>query len=217
MEVGLARRKTSSVFRTGLLAGLGAVYYFFVRPQMLKAGTRLGESQRRLRGDDLIVEPNYQVTRAIEIDAPPEAVWPWIAQMGRDRNGFYGLDRVSNRGIPSLAYLRQDLPALEPGMLMDEGHRVLDMEPNRFMLYGGFDLPTPIGSPAERTTLMQLERRQDGGTRLLVRTRGYTYGTLGPFYNLVYEVIDYVNTTVQLENIRQRAETMGHLHATTSS
>jgi hypothetical protein len=211
----LARRKNGSMFRTGLLAGLGAVYYFFLRPQMLKAGTRLGESQRRLRGDDLIVEPNYQVTRAIDIDAPPEAVWPWIAQMGRERSGFYGLDSISNQGIPSIAYLRQDLPVPQPGMVMDEGHRIIDMEPNRFMLYGSFDLPTPIGSPAERTILMQLDRRQDSGTRLLMRSRGYTYGTLGPLYNLIYEVIDFFNTTAQLENIRQRAETMAHLRTTT--
>ncbi len=213
----MARRKASSLFRTTLLAGLGAAYYFFLRPQMLKAGTRLGESQRRLPGDDLIVEPNFQVTRAVDIDAPPEAVWPWIAQMGRERSGFYGLDRLTNQGIPSIAYLRQDLPAPQPGLLMDEGYRILDMEPNRFLLYGGFDLQTPVGSPAERTTLLQLERRQDGGTRILMRTRGYTYGTLGPLYNLIYEVIDYFNSLAQLENIRQRAETMAHLHATPSA
>jgi hypothetical protein len=93
-------------------------------------------------------------------------------------------------------------------MAMDGGYHILDLELNRYLLYGSFDLPTPIGSAAERTTLILLERRRDGGTRLLLRTRGYTYGTLGPLYNLVYEVIDFFNTTAQLENIRQRAETM---------
>ena len=28
-------------------------------------------------------------TRAITIDAPPEAVWPWLVQMGSGRAGFY--------------------------------------------------------------------------------------------------------------------------------
>ena len=203
--------------RAFLFMGLGAGYYFFVRPQLLKAGTRLGESQRRLPGDDLIAEPNFQMTRAMDIDAPPEAVWPWIAQMGRERSGFYGLDNLSNQGIPSIAYLRQDLPVPQPGMALDEGYRIFDLEPNRFLLYGSFDLPTPIGSPAERTTLIQLERRRDGGTRLLVRTRGYTYGALGPLYNLVQEVVDFFDTTAQLDNIRQRAETMAYLRAPTAS
>ncbi len=205
------------MLRTGLLAGLGAAYYFFLRPQMLKAGTRLGESQRRLPGDDLIAEPNFQVTRAIDIDAPPEAVWPWIAQLGRERSGFYGLDQFTNQGIPSIAYLRQDLPAPQPGMALDEGQQIFDVEPNRLLLYGSFDLATPIGSPAERTTLMLLERRRDGGTRLLVRSRGYTYGALGPIYNLLYEILDYIQGMAQLENIRQRAETMAHLKVRASA
>jgi hypothetical protein len=200
-----------------LFIAVGAAYYFFLRPQLLKAGTRLGESQRRLSGDDLIAEPNFQMTRAVDIDAPPEAVWPWIAQMGRERSGFYGLDNLSNQGIPSIAYLRPDLPVPQPGMALDEGYRVFDVEPNRSLLYGSFDLPTPIGSPAERTTLMLLERRRDGGTRLLVRTRGYTYGALGPLYNLIYEIVDFFDTTAQLENIRQRAETMAHLRAPSAS
>jgi hypothetical protein len=200
-----------------LPAALGVGYYFFLRPQMLKAGTRLGESQRRLPGDDVIAAPNFQATRAIDIDAPPEAVWAWIAQMGRERTGFYGIDSLTNQGVPSVAYIRQDLPAPQPGMAMDDGYRILDAEPNRLLLYGGFDLPTPTGSTLERTTLMLLERRRDGSTRLLSRNRGYTYGVLGPFYNLVYEMLDYLNGMAQLENIRQRAETMAHLRASVST
>ena len=34
--------------------------------------------------------------RAVTIDAPPEAVWPWIAQMGQDRAGFYSYDHLEN-------------------------------------------------------------------------------------------------------------------------
>jgi hypothetical protein len=213
----LARRGFASTLSAGLPAALGLGYYFFLRPQMLKAGTRLGESQRRLPGDDVIAVPNFQATRAIDIDAPLEAVWMWIAQMGRERTGFYGVDSLTNRGIPSAAYIRQDLPAPQPGMAMDDGYRILDVEPNRLLLYGGFDLPTPTGGTLERTTLMLLERRRDGSTRLLSRSRGYTYGALGPFYNLVYEMLDYFNGTAQLENIRQRAETMAHLRVSASA
>ena len=207
----LARQRSSSALRTLLPVAAGAAYYLFLRPQMLKAGTQLGESQRRLPGDELIMTPNFESTRAIDIDALPEAVWPWIAQMGRDSGGFYGLDSLTNRSIPSVAYLRQDLPAPQVGMDMDAGYQVLEVEPNRLFLYGGFDLPTPMGSPMECTVLFLLERGHDGGTRLFLRRRGFTYGMLGPLYNAVYELVDYFDSMAQLENIRQRAETMAHL------
>ena len=33
---------------------------------------------------------------AIEIDAPAERVWPWIAQLGQDRGGFYSYEWLEN-------------------------------------------------------------------------------------------------------------------------
>jgi hypothetical protein len=203
--------------RSVMPVALGTTYYLFLRPQMLSAGTRPGEAARSLPGDDMIANPNFQATRAIDIDAPPETVWPWIEQMGRDHTGFYGLDSLTNHSLPSAAYLRQDLPALQSGMALDSGYRVLAMEPNRLFLYGGFDLTTPIGSPLEFTTLILLEERQNGGTRLLVWTRGYTYGVLAPLYNLIYEIVDFVQGMAQLENIRQRAETVAHLRGRAAS
>lgn len=207
----MARQRSTGALRALLPVAAGAVYYFFLRPQMLKAGTQLGESQRRLPGDEMIMTPNFQTTRAIDIDAPPEAVWPWIAQMGREKTGFYGLDALTNQSIPSVACLRQDLPAPQVGMDMDAGYQMLEVDPERLFLYGGFDLPTPMGSPMECTVLFLLERQRDDSTRLIMRRRGYTYGMLGPLYNAIYEVIDYFDSTAQVENIRQRAETMAHL------
>lgn len=203
----------SPLLRVGLPAILATGYYFFFRPQMLKSGTLLGEPERRLPGDDVIITPNFQSTRAINIDAPPEAVWPWITQIGRDRSGFYGADAFTNGGLPSIAYLRQDLPAPEVGMELDGGYRILDLEENKLFVYGGFDLPTWTGEPTERTTLLLLERNSNGSTRLIVRTRGYAYGMFSVAYNLTYELIDYLHATAQLENIRQRAEMMAHLRA----
>ena len=98
--------------------GGALAYVFFLRPQMLKWGTHLGESQRRLPGDQLVPKPNFQMTHAVNIDAPPQAVWPWLAQMGRERTGFYGLDMWTNQGIPSVTFVRQDIdpPAVDMAM-----------------------------------------------------------------------------------------------------
>lgn len=49
-----------------------------------------------LPGDELIRRPSVQSTEGIWIDAPPAAVWPWLAQIGQDRGGLYGFDTVEN-------------------------------------------------------------------------------------------------------------------------
>ncbi len=36
----------------------------------------------------------YLRRRSRIIDAPPDAVWPWLVQMGYDRGGWYAIDRL---------------------------------------------------------------------------------------------------------------------------
>ena len=51
-----------------------------------------------LPGDDLIEVPAATDTRGITIAAPPEAVWPWLLQMGYGRAGWYSYDRLDMKG-----------------------------------------------------------------------------------------------------------------------
>lgn len=196
-----------------LLAGAMtfAAYAFFVRPQLLKWGTFLGESQRRLLGDDLIPQSSLNTTHAQNIDAPPEAVWPWLAQMGRERTGFYGLDLWLNAGIPSVEYIRKDIAPIEVGMAMDSGFQVMEVEPNRALLFGGYGLRRPAGIILDQTVLYLLERRRDGSSRLLVRQRAFSYGSLSPLFNAVYEPIYFWFSQQQLAGLKRRAESMAHL------
>lgn len=190
-----------------------AAYALFLRPQMLKWGTRLGESQRLLPGDELIPEPNFQMTHAQNIDAPPEAVWPWIAQMGRERTGYYGLDLMTNQGIPSVTFLRKDIPDPEVDMLMDGGFRIITLEENRKLIFGGFSLERTLGVVQDVTALYLLERRRDGSTRVLVRRRMFSYGALGVVYNLAYEPLYFLFVQQQLDQLKTYAESMAHLKA----
>jgi hypothetical protein len=89
---------------------------------------------------------------------------------------------------------------------MDGGLRILEVADNHYLLYGAFDLPTPTGQPMERTTLVLLEKRVDGNARLIIRTRGYAYGSLGKLWVTLFEVLDYLNTQAQLKNIKERVE-----------
>jgi hypothetical protein len=62
----------------------------------LSWGTRGDEASRPLPGDELLIEPDLVATRAIEIDAPPSAIWPWLVQMGPGRGGLYTYDWIEN-------------------------------------------------------------------------------------------------------------------------
>jgi hypothetical protein len=207
----LSTRNNPSGKIQGLLAvAAGAGYYFFLRPQMRKWGTRLGESQRRLPGDDVVPKPNFQMTHAVNIDAPLESVWPWIAQMGRDRTGYYSLDLLYNQGIPSVNFIRQDMPVPQPGMKMDGGFDVFEVEPDRELLFGAFHLQRMPSVVGDVSALYLLERRRDGSTRLLVRRREYAYGAPGAITNAMYEVIYFVFAVRQLEQIKRYAESAVH-------
>jgi hypothetical protein len=59
------------------------------------------EAGRALPGDDLVPEPGACDTRGLTIEAPPEAVWPWLVQMGYGRGGWYSYDAVDMKGASS--------------------------------------------------------------------------------------------------------------------
>jgi hypothetical protein len=87
--------------RSGLMLGsLGAaaiVYRLLLRRPILNWGATNAEANGRLPGDELLEEADGVATRAITIDAPASAVWPWIAQMGPvPRGGAYTYDWIEN-------------------------------------------------------------------------------------------------------------------------
>jgi hypothetical protein len=60
-------------------------------------GATRDEADARLPGDDLLEDADGVATRAITVDAPASAVWPWIAQMGPyPRGGAYTYDWIEN-------------------------------------------------------------------------------------------------------------------------
>jgi hypothetical protein len=78
------------------LAALAALYPLMRRPILTWGATR-EEARSRLPGDDLLEEADGVSTRAITINAPVAAVWPWLAQMGPSpRGGAYTYDWIEN-------------------------------------------------------------------------------------------------------------------------
>jgi len=68
-----------------------------MRRPILTWGATADEAGLRLPGDELLERADGVSTRAITIDAPASAVWPWLAQMGPSpRGGAYTYDWIEN-------------------------------------------------------------------------------------------------------------------------
>ncbi len=61
----------------------------------------IDERARDLSCDELIPKPAGSVTHAITIRRSALDVWPWLAQMGSGRAGWYAYDFIDNGGRPS--------------------------------------------------------------------------------------------------------------------
>ena len=78
------------------IGGAAAAYILLARPRHLRWGTTDQDSDAPLPGDDLIQSPNLAATRAVSVRASADQVWPWIAQLGQGRGGFYSYDSLEN-------------------------------------------------------------------------------------------------------------------------
>ena len=80
-----------------LSAALAALGYLRARRPILTWGATRAEADGALPGDELLPDADGVTTRAIDIDAPPTNVWPWLAQMGPSpRGGAYTYDWIEN-------------------------------------------------------------------------------------------------------------------------
>src|SRR5512132_3230892 len=81
----------------GSIAVVAMLYLLLLRRPILNWGATDAEANARLPGDELLEEADGVATRAITIDAPASAVWPWVAQMGPSpRGGAYTYDWIEN-------------------------------------------------------------------------------------------------------------------------
>jgi hypothetical protein len=75
-------------------AALLTAYAAVLRPRQLRWGATDAECAAQLAGDDLVGSPDLSATRAIGVRASSRDVWPWIAQLGQGRGGFYAYERL---------------------------------------------------------------------------------------------------------------------------
>ena len=75
---------------------VAAILTPFLRDGQRRWGLDEATAGRAYPGDERVPTPTTFWTHGTEIDAPVEAVWPWIAQIGADRGGFYSYQWLEN-------------------------------------------------------------------------------------------------------------------------
>jgi hypothetical protein len=200
----------------------GSLYAILVRPHINRWGSTAAEIRKVLPGDQFESPHSQRVvsTRAITIDAPPEAVWPWLVQMGSGRAGFN-----THEWVERLLFITYA-----------EGHSATRIHPEWQDLQVGDKVPYSRFNTVDVIALnrprclvagewLVLEPLDAGArTRLIARTRG---GWLDPFVRRVPvlwpllwpvaaliergpgELLHHYMETGMLEGIKARAEARG--------
>jgi hypothetical protein len=139
-------------------------------------GTQPDERALSLPGDRADRNPALELQHAVTIDAPPDAVWAWLVQLGQDRAGFYSydwLERAFGADVHNVTTIRPEwqerhagdfVRATQPNYLggvfgKDLGWTVNDVEPGRALVlrnWGAFVLLPASGNQTRfiiRTTI----------------------------------------------------------------
>jgi hypothetical protein len=147
------------------------LYFGFLRSWQMNWGASAEDINRHMAGDDLLDKPAFNSTRAVNIKASPEQIWPWIVQMGYKRGGFYGFDILDNGGIPSADFILPEFQNLKEGDIISFGGasvKVEKMIPDSSMLWV---FQKGSGAWENATWSWGLYRMDDTHTRLVSRLR----------------------------------------------
>ena len=125
-----------------------------------------------LPGDRLVRAPVATRTLSAWFPAGPDAVWPWLAQMGAGRAGWYGVDLIDNGGEASADRIVPELQRIAPGDELAAStfggppFVVAQAVENRALV-----MVLRSGRGRLRTSYAYVLAPQAGGTRLTARLR----------------------------------------------
>jgi hypothetical protein len=190
------------------------LFYPLLRGWRRRWGATEEETALRLPGDELVPEPDWSYDHAISIEAPRSAVWPWLAQLGQGRGGFYtyqGLENLIGCQVRNVMEIRPQLQSLSVGDRIvlhgrsGFGPEVLRLEPEHALVLGG--APNQRGSQA--TWAFYLLDGPFGTTRLLERGRhvaGTGFGEKLGFGPYLMDPIGFVMSKKMLQTVKKLTE-----------
>ena len=168
-------------------------------------GSTPAERDHAMPGDDYLdggPSSRVAMTRSISIDAPPDQVWPWIAQLGRGA-GWYSIDWLDNGRRVSAQHVVSWIPEPARGDATAIGY-LRDIDPGRSLTWW-VDGVRFAGSRARLVSSFVLDQEGDR-TRLVSRMSADASGLTAPLALLVFRVIDSIMARRQLLGIRMRAD-----------
>jgi hypothetical protein len=176
-----------------------------------------------LPGDELVPAPRMGYTRAITIQAPPERVWPWLAQIGQGRGGLYSYDGLENLVGCKIHSVERVIPELgnpQVGELIRLGPQgypcfaVVSVDPGKALVLisanpqSGEPVlhdPQAVKGYSIATWQFVLLPQGENSTRLVVRQRLSYSPDMAWIWRLT-EPVGFVMERKMLLGIRQRAE-----------
>jgi hypothetical protein len=186
-----------------------AFYTLVIRPRMLRWGATDDELRRPMPGDEIVERPGWSMTLATDIQATPEAVWPWLVQIGYQRGGLYSYDWLDRLfGVldrPSADRILPEFQHLQAGNAIPLGAGpdwpVHAVEPNHHFVL------TPEAPDFRVSWAFVLYPVFGGATRLVTRVRAgfaITPATI-PFLTVLNPTA-FAMTRKMLLGIKDRAE-----------
>jgi len=171
-------------------------------------GSTTEERAARMTGDDFFsgdAAAYVAMTRAIDVQAPPETVWPWLAQAGRGA-GWYSYDRLDNGGMRSARHIVSWIPQPAEGDATAIGY-LRQLEPGRQLTWWAPGVRFP-GVEVSLAVDMRL-RAGETGSRLVIRISADAVGPMARPALWIFRLIDSVMATRQLIGFKRSAETWG--------
>lgn len=188
-----------------VLGGSILLYIFMVRPWHMRWGATDQEISVSLPGDPWIPAGAKVSTRAITIQAPVSIVWPWVAQLGQERGGFYSYDWLENLFLANMRNADRLLPTTQR---LRVGDRFSFMENGPPGTYGQVVLVEPEQTLVVDGWTWVVAPAGEGVTRLTVRYQ-FPVGSslLGKFfYYAWFEPAHFVMESGMMMGIKQRAQ-----------
>jgi hypothetical protein len=197
------------------------VYALEVRPRMLDWGSTSEERAMTLPGDSIVAAPAKSTTRAITIHAPADKVFPWLAQLGQNRAGFYSfelLEDLVGAEMPRAETLVVGGQDWQPGDMLwmypyDKangygGAPLVELVPGRALAFGTWNFDTPHDLPPNGSWAFVVDPMSVDASRLIVRGRGAAAAGIGwrLFDRAVFEPVHFVMERRMMEGIQRLAE-----------
>lgn len=222
----LPRQGTERLPGVGVLAALegatlmvgNAVATPVIGRKRRRWGTEGTEATDALPGDELVPDPEWSYTLAVGVSASPEAVWPWIAQIGQGRGGFYTYQTLENLVGCAITNTTRILPDQQNPAAGDDIYLHPTAPPMRIEIADPPHALVLLGSPADigaeeswGTSTWQFVVRPSphGGSRLLTRGRydhSSDWKSRLAFGRFPIEVITFVMSRRMMLEMKRLAE-----------